>query len=1024
MLALMLWTGVPGYAQGGNDQEQHAPDMFISNNTYSYETGCFGQQIRITALFNTHYSNVNWSVSNSAATITVDPFYHSHAVLTWNHYPTGPVTVTVSGDNGYVSSPGDGGYNEPVPDPGLEGQFFHGTVTISFQAGPQVAGDSRCQNETKVLSLRASGGSEGNYRWYRSDMSPIAGATGSLYEVSVAQTTTFYVSTMVGECESARVPVMAGVNSSVVFTENFDDLTASNYTQRFSTDYTYQSSNLSTGKFFIGGNASTTNSWRGLPRTGSGKFLIADGLVNSNFTLRSEWYPSCTDCKFPWKKKIKVVAGMTYRVSAYFKNIYPENAEAGFFTEVPVLAINNRIVARTETRLLYNSDPYAWTLVSNEWTAPLGGADANGEIEIELAAGMLSIKDTKGYDYAVDDIKLEAVASVPPSVNIAQNANENLSGQTKDICAGSPVTLYAAGSPTNLYQWYESVGGGWKALDGPQGNSLQVQGFSLGEKAYAVESYGGHCANSKKATITLKIQELELTALAAVNGEGKTATDFESGGVYYLARVGERVYLRGNASEEISSFTCEWGDGNVSTASTLESLSHVYQGAASNYTVRVTASSALGCQTTALIMVKTYSIIWEMDVPLAAMTAQRDKLTGAYFLTANCEDRLYVLSCFSAAGEQPLADVVNSSFVSYSRLDVLQDGSAISNPYQQGMYSFKPQAAFQYNTDQVTGGDNYASGKFTVSSPFNWYQKALNHHPNWLPQNEVTKVSGNGEIVEEKNLLDIKSAAKFGYSGALPYLVAQNAELGAVVFESFETVARSVGGNTVFEDNFSIPTALAERTEATAHAGSGSLAVKSTGGTVSLPVKSVEASPGIISSGMLLQVWVKVKAGGAAYAASLGSLPTTLLKLKLLDATYNSISFHNLTEGSSDAVASANLIPIAQTGEWMLYQAHVRPLGAHSSSNVPVFLTPVLEYEGSVGQLWLDDLRVQPGNAQVTTYVYDYKTLNLVTSFDDQHFGLYYQYNEEGKLIRKQIETVRGLKTVQETQYNTPKETL
>jgi YD repeat-containing protein len=57
----------------------------------------------------------------------------------------------------------------------------------------------------------------------------------------------------------------------------------------------------------------------------------------------------------------------------------------------------------------------------------------------------------------------------------------------------------------------------------------------------------------------------------------------------------------------------------------------------------------------------------------------------------------------------------------------------------------------------------------------------------------------------------------------------------------------------------------------------------------------------------------------------------------------------------------------------------------------------------------------------MTCHVYDVNDYKLLTTFDDQHFGLYYQYNAEGKLIRKIIETEKGMKTVQETQYNTPK---
>jgi YD repeat-containing protein len=56
----------------------------------------------------------------------------------------------------------------------------------------------------------------------------------------------------------------------------------------------------------------------------------------------------------------------------------------------------------------------------------------------------------------------------------------------------------------------------------------------------------------------------------------------------------------------------------------------------------------------------------------------------------------------------------------------------------------------------------------------------------------------------------------------------------------------------------------------------------------------------------------------------------------------------------------------------------------------------------------------------MTAYVYDPQTLRLVASFDDQHFGLYYQYNQEGKLVRKLVETEKGMKTITETQYHSP----
>ena len=76
----------------------------------------------------------------------------------------------------------------------------------------------------------------------------------------------------------------------------------------------------------------------------------------------------------------------------------------------------------------------------------------------------------------------------------------------------------------------------------------------------------------------------------------------------------------------------------------------------------------------------------------------------------------------------------------------------------------------------------------------------------------------------------------------------------------------------------------------------------------------------------------------------------------------------------------------------------------------------------NVGDIYIDDIKFNPKESQSSCFVYDAKSLRLLTLFDDQHFGLYYQYNNEGQLIRKLIETERGLKVITETQYNTPKQ--
>ncbi len=108
-------------------------------------------------------------------------------------------------------------------------------------------------------------------------------------------------------------------------------------------------------------------------------------------------------------------------------------------------------------------------------------------------------------------------------------------------------------------------------------------------------------------------------------------------------------------------------------------------------------------------------------------------------------------------------------------------------------------------------------------------------------------------------------------------------------------------------------------------------------------------------------------------------------------------------------IGGVNAERIAQTGEWELYTARITSGGS------------IVVQSGTATTTYMDDVRIQPYDSEANCYVYD-DLYRLVASFDDQHFGMYYEYNPEGKLVRKRIETERGFMTIQETQYNTPSE--
>jgi hypothetical protein len=67
------------------------------------------------------------------------------------------------------------------------------------------------------------------------------------------------------------------------------------------------------------------------------------------------------------------------------------------------------------------------------------------------------------------------------------------------------------------------------------------------------------------------------------------------------------------------------------------------------------------------------------------------------------------------------------------------------------------------------------------------------------------------------------------------------------------------------------------------------------------------------------------------------------------------------------------------------------------------------------GKIYVDDLRIHPFNSNLKSFVYDPVNLRLVAELDANNYGSYYEYDEEGILIRTKIETREGIKTVTET---------
>jgi hypothetical protein len=71
--------------------------------------------------------------------------------------------------------------------------------------------------------------------------------------------------------------------------------------------------------------------------------------------------------------------------------------------------------------------------------------------------------------------------------------------------------------------------------------------------------------------------------------------------------------------------------------------------------------------------------------------------------------------------------------------------------------------------------------------------------------------------------------------------------------------------------------------------------------------------------------------------------------------------------------------------------------------------------------VYFDDIRMHPYNANMKSFVYDPISLRLMAELDENNYGTFYEYDDDGTLIRVKKETERGVQTIKETRSSLSK---
>lgn len=65
--------------------------------------------------------------------------------------------------------------------------------------------------------------------------------------------------------------------------------------------------------------------------------------------------------------------------------------------------------------------------------------------------------------------------------------------------------------------------------------------------------------------------------------------------------------------------------------------------------------------------------------------------------------------------------------------------------------------------------------------------------------------------------------------------------------------------------------------------------------------------------------------------------------------------------------------------------------------------------------VYFDDIRIHPFNSNIKSFVYNPVNVRLMAELDENNYASFYEYDDDGTLIRVKKETERGVKTIKET---------
>jgi ligand-binding SRPBCC domain-containing protein len=342
-------------------------------------------------------------------------------------------------------------------------------------------------------------------------------------------------------------------------------------------------------------------------------------------------------------------------------------------------------------------------------------------------------------------------------------------------------------------------------------------------------------------------------------------------------------------------------------------------------------------------------------------------------------------------------------------------------PYQTQVFQQNRSYSFSSNLTKVGIDVKNAGYLGTFNSYWGFNSSSGTWQPTtnlskWVTANTVTLYDKYGQQLENKDALGRYSAAKFDFNGELPSAVASNSRNREIYNATLED-NRFTPGTVNLPDSCNrreFVTANGSKLSTTAvntiaHTGNYSAQLSLSGITLSTIVHNVEqkSTPYYLLDN--LKQYTPTTTTGV-YPNGFEPYPGKkyIFDIWVNDGLPNDKSINaSLTLNNNDVPLTCKAV----VEGWKLLEGvlDLTSYGAGSALNISV------KAKATGTNVYIDDIRIHPFDAHMKTYAYDDKTMRLMAELDENAFATFYEYDDEGLLIRVKKETERGIKTLKET---------